>query len=113
MSRLFTTCIGKTIKKMPCTIGKELSLAPHTFAAYTNQRTREIDPMLFQYWPIAYGARPTLKQHWIKSSCLLGMIKRVYRWHETQVSTTAKIKWLPNQVKSSQYYFMALSHSAA
>ena len=28
--------------------------------------------MLFQYWPTANGAGPTLKQHWVKSSCLLG-----------------------------------------
>ena len=27
--------------------------------------------MLFQYWPTANGAGPTLKQHWVKSSCLL------------------------------------------
>ena len=28
--------------------------------------------MLFQCWPTANGAGPTLKQHWVKSSCLLG-----------------------------------------
>ena len=27
--------------------------------------------MLFQCWPTAYGAGPTLKQHWVKSSCFL------------------------------------------
>ena len=36
------------------------------------QKTRGFDPMLFQCWPTAYGAGPTLKQHWFKSSCLLG-----------------------------------------
>ena len=36
------------------------------------QQTRGFDPMLFQYWPTANGAGPTLKQHWVKSSCLLG-----------------------------------------
>ena len=25
--------------------------------------------MLFQYWPTAYGAGPTLKQHCVKSLC--------------------------------------------
>ena len=33
---------------------------------------RGFDPMLFQYWPTANGAGPPLKQHWVKSSCLLG-----------------------------------------
>ena len=28
-------------------------------------------PNVFQYWPTANGAGPTLKQHWVKSSCLL------------------------------------------
>ena len=36
------------------------------------QQTRAFDPMLFQYWPTANGAGPTLKQHWVESSCLLG-----------------------------------------
>ena len=35
------------------------------------QQTRGFDPMLFQYWPTADSAGPTLKQHWVKSSCLL------------------------------------------
>ena len=36
------------------------------------QQTGGFDPMLFQYWPTANGAGPTLKQRWVKSSCLLG-----------------------------------------
>ena len=28
--------------------------------------------MLFHYWPTANGAGPTLKQHRVKASCLLG-----------------------------------------
>ena len=36
------------------------------------QQTRAFDPVLFQYWPTANGAGPTLKQHWVESSCLLG-----------------------------------------
>ena len=31
-----------------------------------------LDPTLFQCWPTAYGAGPTSKQHWVKSSCLPG-----------------------------------------
>ena len=33
---------------------------------------RGFDPMLFQYWPPTHGPGPILKQHWVKSSCLLG-----------------------------------------
>ena len=36
------------------------------------QQTRGFDPMPFHYWPTANGAGPTLKQHWVKSTCLLG-----------------------------------------
>ena len=36
------------------------------------QQTRGFDPMLFHYWPTANGAGPTLKQHRVKASCLLG-----------------------------------------
>ena len=36
------------------------------------QQMRAFDPMLFQYWPTVNGAGPTLKQHWVESSCLLG-----------------------------------------
>ena len=33
--------------------------------------------MLFQYyWPTAYGTGPTLKHHWVKSSCLLETIQQ-------------------------------------
>ena len=35
------------------------------------QQTLGFDPKLFQYRPTANGAEPTLKQHWVKSSCLL------------------------------------------
>ena len=42
------------------------------------QQARGLDPMLFQYWPIAYGAGPALKPHCAKSSCLLGRCLR--RW---------------------------------
>ena len=36
------------------------------------QLTRGLDPMLFHCWSTSYGAGPTMKHHWIKSSCLLG-----------------------------------------
>ena len=39
--------------------------------------------MFFQYWPIAYGAGPTLKKHRMKSSCLLGYYL-LYTYKRTQ-----------------------------
>ena len=37
-----------------------------------SQETRGLDSMLFQYWSSAVGGGLILKQHWVKSSCLLG-----------------------------------------
>ena len=37
-----------------------------------SQQTRRLDPMLFQCWSSAIGGGPILKQHWVKSSRLLG-----------------------------------------
>ena len=44
-----------------------------------SQQTRGLDPILFQCWSSAVGVGPILKQHWVKSSRLLG---------STQVSST-------------------------
>ena len=48
------------------------------------QQTRTFDPMLFQYWPTRNGAGPTLKQHWVESSCLLGELSAF--WYTPSVS---------------------------
>ena len=37
-----------------------------------SQQTRRLDPMLFQCWSSAVDGGPILKQHWVKSSRLLG-----------------------------------------
>ena len=37
-----------------------------------SQETRGLNPMLFQYWSSAVVGGPILKQHWVKSSRLLG-----------------------------------------
>ena len=37
-----------------------------------SQQTRRLDPILFQCWSSAVGGGPILKQHWVKSSRLLG-----------------------------------------
>ena len=36
------------------------------------QQTRVIDPMLFECWSAVFDVGPTLKQQWVKASCLLG-----------------------------------------
>ena len=42
------------------------------YAAVYTQQTRGIHPMLFQCWANVFDAGPTLKQHWVNASCLLG-----------------------------------------
>ena len=43
------------------------------FKAQTrNAQTRGIHPMPFKYWPTVFDAGPTLEQHWVNASCLLG-----------------------------------------
>ena len=37
-----------------------------------SQQARDVHPMLVQYWPIVYDDGPTLYQHWVDISCLLG-----------------------------------------
>ena len=43
----------------------------YCFMSYSHfQQTRRwLNPMVFQCWPTAYGAGPTLKHHWVKSPC--------------------------------------------
>ena len=62
------------------------------------------DPILFKYWPTAYGTGPTLKQHWVKSSCLLGLTAGrdmqgtilSYKWNESGFRlplSTYRLNW--------------------
>ena len=39
----------------------------------TVQQTREAQPISAQCWPIVCDAVPTLSQHWLNVSCLLGV----------------------------------------
>ena len=39
------------------------------------QQTRDIVPLLFQFWSTVYDAGPTLNQQWDNVSCLLGVTK--------------------------------------
>ena len=61
------------------------------------QQTRAFDPMLFQYWPTANGAGPTLKQHWVESSCLLEEMSAF--WY-----TRAVCVWSEQAAQCSVYY---------
>ena len=38
----------------------------------TSQQAWDIHPMPFQCWPTVFDAGPPLKQHWVKTPCLLG-----------------------------------------
>ena len=58
------------------------------------QQTPGFYPMLFQYWPTANGAGPTLKQHWVKSPCLLGELSAF--WY-----TRAVCVWLEQAAQCS------------
>ena len=48
------------------------SISPANTTRFT-QQTRDIDPMLDQYWSTGYDAGPTSVQHWVDVSCLLGV----------------------------------------
>ena len=65
------------------------------------QQTRAFDPMLFQYWPTANGAGPTLKQHWVESSCLLGELSAF--WY-----TRAVCVWSEQAAQCSVYVYHRL-----
>ena len=59
------------IRRWP-TIDTELGVCP-VFAQTATQQTRGIRPMLFQCWASVEDVGPTLKQHWVNASCLLGI----------------------------------------
>ena len=48
-----------------------LSLLLSRLRRMWSQQTRDIDPMLDQYWSTGYDAGPTSVQHWVDVSCLL------------------------------------------
>ena len=45
-----------------------------SYVVYT-QQTRDIDLMLVQCWATVYDAGPTLDQHRVDDSCLLGTLR--------------------------------------
>ena len=47
-----------------------------------SQQTRHVDPMFFYCWADVADGEPTLKQHWINVSCLMGW-GRYYSWIPT------------------------------
>ena len=70
------------------------------------QQTRVFDPILFQYLPTANVAGPTLKQHWVKSSCLLRELSAF--WY-----TRAVCVWLEQAAQCSVYYILSGPSSEA
>ena len=50
---------------------------PHLLLSKTatspTRQTWGIHPMLFQCWSPVFDTGPTLKQHWVNASCLLGI----------------------------------------
>ena len=58
--------------------------------------------MLFQYWPTANGAEPTLKQHRVRSSSLQGELSAFGY-------TRAVCVWLEQATQSSVYTYCYFS----
>ena len=44
------------------------------FIPANTRRSPNVGTMLAQCWPIVYDADPTLYQHWVNVTCLLGML---------------------------------------
>ena len=44
---------------------------PDVVGDANTQKTRGIDPMLFQCWPAVIDAGPTFKQHWVYDLCFI------------------------------------------
>ena len=63
--------------------------------------SRYVDPMLVWCWAIVYDACPTLKQHWVNVSCLLGL-------HRTGVIVCCQCSWGSNDRKTSSLPFWRL-----
>ena len=54
--------------------------ALHYYIEFTaTQQTRDIAPVLFQWWDSVADAAPTLKQHWVNVSSLLGSWRAVFQ----------------------------------
>ena len=55
-----------------------------------SNQTRDIGPMLFEYWAIVCNAGPTSKQHWFNVSCLLGWYSKADVPHLPQSGQTLR-----------------------
>ena len=45
-----------------------------------HQKTRGVDPVLFHSWGSVCDAGPTMKQHWVNASCLMGPLLLAQKW---------------------------------
>ena len=57
---------------MSVSVGNGVKNQVDPITVVLSQQTRYINPMLAQCWPTVYDAGPTLDQHWVDVSCLLG-----------------------------------------
>ena len=72
-----------------------------------SQQTRRLDPMLFQCWSSAVGGGPIVKQHWVKSSRLLGSTQVSVYTHPspTIIFSPADQGTFSNTAGQSQAYY--------
>ena len=57
-----------------CSANIELSFTCFCRKCIQSQQTRYIDSMLGECWPTVFDVDPTLTQHWVNVSCLLGIM---------------------------------------
>ena len=50
----------------------------HPHSKLQSQQTRDNHPMLYQCWTSVEDVGPTLIQHWVNATCLLGCCFKVY-----------------------------------
>ena len=51
----------------------------------TTQQTRDIHPVLVKCWDSVADRGPTLYQHWVNVSCLVGMAKGVFQIFKSEI----------------------------
>ena len=94
-----------------------LRCVKYNVACQNYQQTRDVDPMLVQFWPTIYDAGPASNQHWFNALCLLGFGSGSgYCWRQLQADTDPmSVKcWVSIAVvgqypfSPSQYFMLAV-----
>ena len=69
-------------------ISSHPAMGKHNVACQHSQQTRDVDPMLVQFWPTVCDAGPASNQHWFNALCSLGCGSRsAYCWGRVQANT--------------------------